>query len=130
MKNNNGAAVRRLSARSLKNNRMRNIFAVMAIILTCVLFTTVFSLTSGAMQAAQESTMREVGGRFHAGIKAATAEQYEKVAADPLVKKSSYNILIGRAENVLKRQAELRYMPEESALQDTVSYKNLPSPRE
>ena len=118
MKNNNGAAVRKLSARSLKNNRMRNIFAVMAIILTCVLFTTVFSLTSGAMQAAQESTMREVGGRFHAGIKAATAEQYEKVAADPLVKKSSYNILIGRAENVLKRQAELRYMPEESALQD------------
>ena len=67
MKNNNGASVRKLSDRSLKNNRMRNFFAVLAIILTCILFTAVFSLTSGAMQVAQEETMREVGGKFHAG---------------------------------------------------------------
>ena len=75
MRNNNGASIRKLSGRSLKNNRMRNIFAVLAIALTGILFTAVFSLTSGAMQVIQEDTMREVGGRFHAGIKAATTEQ-------------------------------------------------------
>ncbi len=117
MKNNNGASVRKLSNRSLRNNRMRNIFAVLAIILTGILFTAVFSLTSGAMQAAQEETMREVGGKAHAGLKDATTEQYEKIALDPMVKRSSYMVFIGVADNILKRQAELRYMPKESARQ-------------
>lgn len=118
MKNNNGAVIRRLSGRCMRTNRMRNVFAAAAIALSGVLFTAVFSLTGGAMQAAQENTMREVGGKFHAGLKAATMEQYERVAADPLVKKSSYNIFIGTADNILERQAEIRYTPEESALPD------------
>lgn len=118
MRNNNGASIRRLSGRSLKNNRMRNLFAILAIALTGILFTAVFSLTSGAMQVAEEETMREVGGRFHAGIKAATMEQYEKVASDETVKKSSYTILLGVADNIPKRQAEIRYTPEESTLYD------------
>ncbi len=118
MINNNGAAVRKLSNRSLKSNRMRNLFAVAAIALTGILFTAVFSLVGGAMQAAQESTMREVGGRFHAGLKGATKEQYEKVAADPMVAKSSYNIFIGTADNIVKWSAEIRYLPEEDTLHD------------
>ena len=118
MRNNNGASIRRLSGRSLKNNRMRNLFAVLAIALTGILFTAVFSLTGGFLQVVQEDTMREVGGRFHAGIKAATTEQYEKAASDPLVAKSSYTILIGMAENIIKRQAEIRFTPDESTLPD------------
>lgn len=118
MRNNNGASIRKLSNRSLKNNRMRNFFAVLAILLTGILFTAVFSLTGGAMQIAQEETMREVGGKFHAGLKAATRQQYEKVAADPLVKEIGYNIMIGVADNFIKRQAELRYLPEERWLAD------------
>ena len=108
MRNNNGASIRRLSMRSLKNNRVRNLFAVIAIALTGILFTAVFSLADGAMQTIQEETMREVGGKYHAGIKAASMEQYEKVAADPSVRESNYTILIGRADNILKRQAEIR----------------------
>lgn len=118
MRNNNGASIRRLSGRSLKNNRMRNLFAILAIALTGILFTAVFSLTGGFLQVVQEDTMREVGGRFHAGIKAATTEQYERAASDPLVAKSSYTILIGMAENIIKRQAEIRFTPDESTLPD------------
>lgn len=118
MRNNNGASIRRLSGRSLKSNRMRNILAVSAIALTGILFTAVFSLTGGVMQAMQESTMREVGGSAHAGLKAVTEEQYEKVCADPMVKESSYTIPISIAENIIKRQAEIRYTPEERALED------------
>ena len=69
MRNNNRAVIRKISGKSLKNNRMRNIFAVLAIILTGMLFTSVFSLCSGMIQVAQEQTMREVGGKFHAGLK-------------------------------------------------------------
>lgn len=118
MKNNNGAAIRRLSARSLKNNRIRNLFAMMAIILTGVLFTAVFSLTSGIMQVTQEEIMQEVGGKFHAGLKEATKEQFEKVIQDPLIKEYNYNIFIGIADNIVKRSAELRYLPEEDWLEN------------
>ena len=39
--NNNKAVVNKLAKRSIKANRMRNTFAILAIILTTVLFTTV-----------------------------------------------------------------------------------------
>lgn len=118
MRNNNGASVRKLSNRSFKNNRMRNAFAVLAIILTGMLFTAAFSLVSGMIQVAQEETMHEVGGRFHAGLKRATAEEYDKIALNPLVKKISYNIYLGYAENIVRRNAELRYIPDENDLDD------------
>lgn len=118
MKNNNSMAIRRLSSRSLKNNRIRNIFAICAIALTSMLFTAVFSSLSVIVQTGQESTMHEVGSRFHAGLKGADIKQYEQVAKDPLVKKCSYDILIGFAKNIIKRQAEIRVMPFEDALPD------------
>lgn len=118
MRNKNQGAVRKLAVRSLKNNRMRNTFIILAIILTCMLFTTSFSLVSGMMQAAQEQTMHEVGGRAHAGLKAATREQYEAVVKDPRIKKSYYNIFISYAENIVKRQTELRYVPYEDDLSE------------
>ena len=46
-----------------------------------MLFTAVFSMFDGMIQAAQEATMHEVGGRFHAGLKDVTKEQYEKIIA-------------------------------------------------
>lgn len=118
LKNNNGAAIRRLSSRSIKNNRIRNFFAICAIALTAMLFTAVFSLFASIIQTSQESTMREVGTRAHAGLKSADMQQYGKISADPLVKKSNYNIYIGLAKNIQSRQAEIRFMPFEDALAD------------
>lgn len=42
--NNNKAIVNKLAKCSIKSNRMRNIFIIIAIILTTVLFTTVFTI--------------------------------------------------------------------------------------
>lgn len=111
MKNNNSKVIRRLSNRSLKNNRMRNLFALSAIILTAVLFTSLFTLGYGVMKITEEQTMRQVGTRAHAGLKDVTWEQYEKITAHPLVKKSSFNIFIAEAINkeLIKRQTEIRY---------------------
>ena len=44
LKNNNQTAVKRLSDRSLKQNRTRNIFVILAIVLTTFMFTTVFTI--------------------------------------------------------------------------------------
>lgn len=44
LRNNNEAAVKKISSRSMRHNRTRNIFAVLAIILTTFMFTAVFSI--------------------------------------------------------------------------------------
>lgn len=44
LKNNNQEAVKRIGIRSMKQNKARNIFAVIAIILTAFMFTSVFSI--------------------------------------------------------------------------------------
>ena len=106
MKNNNKKVVSQLSLRSLKNNKMRNIFAIAAIALTCMMFTALAAMGMGISDAIQESTMKEVGTRYHAGLKAATKEQMEKVTADARVKDHSWNILLGTADNLVKRQYE------------------------
>ena len=106
MRNNNQKIIRKISDRSMKNNRMRNRFAMLAICLTSLLFTTVFSMGIGMVQVFQEKTMQEVGGKFHAGLKHVTMEQYEKITANPMVVSSSYNILLGMADNLKKRQGE------------------------
>ena len=100
MRNNNRKVIGKLSSRNMKKNRMRNLFAIGAICLTSLLFTAVFSMGIGMGQAFQEQTMMEVGGKFHAGLKNVTREQYEKITDNPLVKSSSYNIYVGIAENV------------------------------
>lgn len=111
MKNNNQKVIRHLSNQSLKNNKMRNIFAVTAISLTALLFTALFSLGMGMIQLTQEQSMRQVGTWAHAGLKDVTVEEYEKLSSHPFVKDSSYDIIIGIADNeqLIKRQTELRY---------------------
>ena len=119
MKNNNKKAVSQLSLRSLKNNKMRNIFAIAAIALTCMMFTVLAAMGMGISDAIQESTMKEVGARYHAGLKAATKEQMEKVTADARVKDYSWNILLGMADNLVKHQYEIRLAQNEKELENS-----------
>ncbi|HIX29407.1 MAG TPA: ABC transporter permease [Candidatus Blautia stercoravium] len=108
MRNNNKKVIQKLSIRTMKQSRMRNLFAIAAICLTTLLFTAVFSMGFGMMQMLQEQTMQEVGGRFHAGLKGVTMEQYEKISQSSQVASSSWNILLGMADNLKKRQGEIR----------------------
>ncbi|MDD7176623.1 MAG: FtsX-like permease family protein [Lachnospiraceae bacterium] len=114
---NNKKAIRKLSVRLLKNSKTRNIIAVIAIILTTVLFTSVFSIGMSAIDSMQQATMRQVGTRAHGGFKFLTWQQYEKLLEDPKIKDISYNIIIGFAENeaLNKTYTEIRYTEEKSA---------------
>lgn len=111
MRNNNKQVIRKLSNRSLKKNRMSNTFVLIAIVLTALLFTALFSLGSGVIQITEEQTMRQIGTRGHAGLKNVTWEQYEKITTHPMVKEHSYNIFLGTATNpeLAKRSTEIRY---------------------
>ncbi len=106
-----------LSKRSLKQNKTRNIVAVIAIVLTTVLFTSVFSIGMSIMDSLERSTMRQVGTEAHGGFKFLTQEQYDIVKADPKIKDISYNILIGFGENpeFKKTYVEIRWTEEKAA---------------
>ena len=114
---NNSKSISLLSKRSLKHSKTRNTVAVIAIILTSVLFTTLFTVGMSITESMQLTTMRQIGTKAHAGFKFITMEQYEKVKSDPNVKDISYNILIGFGENeaLNKTYTEIRYTEEKAA---------------
>ena len=106
-----------LSKRSLKQNKTRNIVAIIAIVLTAVLFTSVFSIGMSIIDSFQRSTMRQVGTEAHGGFKFLTQEQYDIVKDDSEIKDISYNILIGFGENpeFKKTYVEIRWTEEKAA---------------
>lgn len=113
----NGRCISRISVGSIRKNRTRNIVAILAILLTTIMFTTLFTISGGVLDTIQEQTSRQVGTSAHAGFKYLTWEQYEKIASDPEVKDISYNIFIGFGENpeFSKMHTEIRYVEEKDA---------------
>ena len=85
MKVSNGKCIRRLAWKSLKGSRTRNCIAILAIALTAVLFTSLFTIALSINEGLQQSNFRQVGGYSHGGFKYMTQEQYEAVREDPLI---------------------------------------------
>ena len=73
---NNGASVRRLAWKSLRANRARNRVAALAIALTALLFTSLFTILMSMNEGAQQADFRRVGGYAHGGFKYLTHAQY------------------------------------------------------
>ena len=85
MKVSNGKCIRTLSHRSLRANRTRNIVAVLAIALTTVLFTSLFTIAMSINDGIQQNNFRQVGGFSHGGFKYLTEEQFDQLKDDPLI---------------------------------------------
>lgn len=61
IKVNNKKTIHAIAKGAFKANKMRNIFAVIAIVLTSILFVTIFTMSSSLIKSMEESTMRQVG---------------------------------------------------------------------
>lgn len=112
---NNKEAVRRISDRSFRVNRTRNRIAVLAITLTAILFTVIFSVAVGALHTFQMQTARQSGSDSHGVFKNVTREQYETLKEHPLIEESMDCILAAdyvTNGEFLKRHAEFWYYPE------------------
>lgn len=107
----NKKTIRHVADTAFKTEKMRNLFAVIAITLTTILFCSLFSVFSSMLVCVEESTMRQVGGNAHGGFKYLTAEQYEKLSKHPDIKEISYSVVLATAENkeLGKRPTEIRY---------------------
>lgn len=95
MKVSNRKCVRRLSRRSLAANRTRNIVAIVAIALTAMLFTSLFTIAFSINEGFQQANFRQVGGYSHGTFKYLTEEQYNELKDDPLIAEHGLRRFLG-----------------------------------
>ncbi len=114
---NNKKIIKKLTWRTVKSNKTRNIVAIIAIALTATMFTTIFAIGGNILESFQDTTMRQVGTSSHGGLKYLTQEQYDNFEKSPLIDDISYNIIIAVAENeeLRKNQTEIRWSEDKCA---------------
>lgn len=113
IKVNSKKTIRRLGNRSFQASKTRNIIAVIAIALTAILFTALFTVGSGMVENMQQATMRQAGGDGMAVLKYINDEEYNAMKDHPLIEEISYNrMLADSIDNIelIKRHGELYYM--------------------
>ncbi len=113
---NNKKAIRKLSVSSMKTNARKYILLVVAVALTSLMFTSIFTILGSLFYEVQLSYLRQYGSDAHAGYFLSPAE-YEKIKNDPAIKMISYDILVGEVRNVElgRLQNQVFYSEPESA---------------
>lgn len=91
----NRKCIRNLSRKSLRASKNRNIMAVLAIALTALLFTALFTIGMSVNDAYQQANFRQVGGYSHGGFKYLTEEQYNELKDHPLIEQYGMRRFIG-----------------------------------
>lgn len=91
----NRACIRRLSSRAFRANGTRNLIAILAILLTTVLFTSLFTIAMSINNSFEQSNFRQIGGFSHGGFKYLTEEQYNELKEDPLIKEYGLRRFLG-----------------------------------
>lgn len=94
----NRRCIRRLGIRSMKAAAMRNIIAVLAIALTTMLFTALFTIAGSIGYAVEQANFRQVGGYAHGAFKYLTEEQFIELREDALIKEWGVRRFVGMPE--------------------------------
>lgn len=108
----NRKCISRLSRRALRASKKRNVIAVIAIILTTLLFTSLFTVALSMNSSYQSYTFRQIGGYNHGSFKEVSEEQIAAISAHPKIKAVGERVNIGfMSEGVFaKLPAELSFM--------------------
>ena len=106
-----------LNRRTFRQNKGRNLVAVLAIVLTTLMFTTLFVLSQSMSRNIIEMTFRQTGYDGQASFKSITEEQAAKIAAHPDVAETGYSMVvgIGQGKELSGRQVEIRFADESYA---------------
>ena len=113
----NRKCIRRLSIAHMKSARNRNIITILAIVLTTVLFTTLFTAGISLKEGFEQSNFRQAGGYNHAVFKNITKEQFDELKEDPLIKEYGDRLYVGMPSEAPfnKSHVEVNYYDENSA---------------
>lgn len=117
MKVKNGSCIRHLSFKTLMAARKRNIIAVLAIALTALLFTSLFTIVMSINETNQNYQFRSVGGYAHGAFKDVDEDQIAVLSAHPDVKAVGVRTVLGLATQGAfeKEYAEVSYMDDNNA---------------
>ena len=100
-----------LTQRMFRRNRGRNLVAVLAILLTTMMFTTLFTLTQSMSRNLVEMTFRQTGYDAQASLRGLTEAQADLLADHPDVTELGRSIVLGLAENqeLRSQSVEIRW---------------------
>lgn len=107
----NKKCVRRLGRQSMKAAKTRNLIAVLAITLTTVLFTSLFTIALSINDGFQASNFRQAGGFAHGSFKYLTQEEFTAIQDDSLIKEWGLRRFLGMPTQApfQKNHVELSY---------------------
>ncbi|MDE6568798.1 MAG: ABC transporter permease, partial [Lachnospiraceae bacterium] len=103
LKNTNQAAVKKLAARSLRQNRVRNLFAILAIILTTFMFTTVFSIGFSLGKDLSIMMLRHQGNKRSICLNQPEREQIEQVKKAKYLDAAGIQVPVGLATDTSEK---------------------------
>ena len=103
--------IQTLNQRTFKKNRGRNLVAIIAILMTTIMFTTLFTLAQSMSKNMVEMTFRQTGYDGQASFKSITAEQFSLIADHPDVAEAGESFVLGLAQNkkLGGKQVEIRW---------------------
>ena len=81
----NKKCIRNIAKKSFKVNRTRNAIAILAIALTTLLFTSVFTVGAVFIHSCEQSNFKQVGGYAHGAIKEVSYEDIERIKTHPTI---------------------------------------------
>lgn len=107
----NQKCIRRLSVKSMKAAKARNLIAILAIALTTILFTSLFTVALSINHSFQQANFRQAGGWSHGTFKYMTREQFDEIKTDPLIKQYGLRRFVGMPAGApfLKSHVEIGY---------------------
>ena len=86
MKVANKKCIRHLAVQNVKTQKTRNIIAIIAIMLTTVLFTSLFTIAMSIISGFQDSNFRMAGLKSHGAFERLSEEQCKLLQADSDIK--------------------------------------------
>ena len=95
-----------LAGRSLRTGRMRNLIAVLAIMLTAILFTTVTTVGTGAAESMILTMQMLKGSRSDGDFHYMTARQYEALAEADFIREYGLRMPVGFLTNAARHNIE------------------------
>ena len=106
--------IRTLTNRSFKANKTRNLIAAFAIILTTMMFTSLFVLSQSMVENLRNMNFQQAGYNSHLSSGTMTDADVEKLTSHEAVRDFGKSIVVGIAENgeLTGRQVEIRYADE------------------
>lgn len=104
-----------LAGRSFRASRMRNLIAVLAIMLTAILFTTVTTIGMGAMDSMTLTMQMLKGSRADGDFRNMTAEQYAALADADFIQEYGLRMPVGFLTNTNRTNIEFDVLDETQA---------------